>query len=223
MKRLLSLLWAFIILLSLCACQGNLGGVNLKDDIPIPDSGEIEKSLLSQIKSENAIGVFTGKDGELSYEWVIFGSDIQDTKNVNLKVAMAEKADGLTVTLSQKESFGFSALLSVSLHSKWDAQSATAFAGSKAIASVSVTGSDTTVLNLTADGTVSEFVIRPDPLPEEPAPETTAPETEATVPGVTQDDYLSRPQNGSSTVYTGEKDQYLTDPVPEGKPKPVCS
>ncbi|MBR4309254.1 MAG: DUF4430 domain-containing protein [Oscillospiraceae bacterium] len=36
-----------------------------------------------------------------------------------------------------------------------------------------------------------------------------------------QDAYLSNSASSDSTVYTGVKDKYLTDPVPEGKPKPV--
>ena len=221
MRRICSLILAFMILFTLCACQGNFGSVNLQEPVPIPEDGVITERILSQIKTNHAIGTFTGVTGDISYEWVIFGSDLHDTGDVNLKIQTEADGDALKVTLQQKEAFGFSALLSIRLNTQWDAQSATAFAGDKAIASVSVTGSDTTVLNLTLDGTVSTLEIRPDPLPEEAVPETTAPETEASAPGVTQDDYLSRPQNGSSDVYTGEKDQYLTDPVPEGKPKPV--
>ena len=35
------------------------------------------------------------------------------------------------------------------------------------------------------------------------------------------DDYLSKPEDTDDTVYTDGKDKYLTDPIPEGKPKPV--
>ena len=44
---------------------------------------------------------------------------------------------------------------------------------------------------------------------------------ESTNPGVQDDGYISKPQGGDDQVYTDGKDQYLTDPVPEGKPKPV--
>ena len=42
MKRLLTLLLAMTILLSLCACQGNFGSVNLKAPADIPEDGEID-------------------------------------------------------------------------------------------------------------------------------------------------------------------------------------
>ena len=57
MKKIVSLLLALSIMLSLCACQGNFGSVNLSDSIAIPDDGVIKESIVKQIQSENAIGV----------------------------------------------------------------------------------------------------------------------------------------------------------------------
>ena len=68
MKKILSLLLAFTIMISLCACQGNFGKVNLQDTIPIPENGIIQERILSQIQSENAIGIFTGTSNGLRYE-----------------------------------------------------------------------------------------------------------------------------------------------------------
>lgn len=224
MKRLLSLILAFTIMLSLCACQGNFGNVDLKDAIAIPENGIISQSIIQQTKTENAIGVFTGKSGDLGYEWTIFGSDVTEPKEINLAVNIAETTDGgIKVILSQAESFGFSALLSIYLNEAWDAQSATACTGDQAVASVSVTGSKTTILNLTLDGSVGEFVIHPDPLPEDNTPtnHTEDPTEGTTSPTTVHDDYLSKPEENDDKVYTGNKDKYHTDPVPEGKPQPV--
>jgi len=69
-------------------------------------------------------------------------------------------------------------------------------------------------LNITLDGSVDHFELRPDPLPEED-------NTAATEPTTQKDDYLSKPQNGDDKTYTGGKDKYNTDPVPPGKPNPV--
>ena len=220
MKRLLSLLLAFIITLSLCACEGNWESVNLKDPIGIPEDGIIKESVIKQVRSENAIGVFTGKSGDYKYEWTIFGSDIVEPKEINLGVQISKVEDGnINVVLTQADAFGFSALLSIYLNEKWEAQSATAYANDKAIASVSVTGSKTTILNVTLDGSVNDFTIHPDANPEDenqtPSTETTVPNQNPSTPTGGQDDYLSKPgQNG-------EKDKYLTDPVPPGKPQPV--
>ena len=220
MKRLLSLLLAFIITLSLCACEGNWESVNLKDPIGIPEDGVIKESVIKQVKSENAIGVFTGKSGDYKYEWTIFGSDIVEPKEINLGVQIGKVEDGnINVVLTQADAFGFSALLSIYLNEKWEAQSATAYANDKAIASVSVTGSKTTILNVTLDGSVNDFTIHPDANPEDenqtPSTETTVPNQNPSTPTGGQDDYLSKPEQN------GEKDKYLTDPVPPGKPQPV--
>ena len=224
MKKILSLFLAFTIMLSLCACQGNFGSVNLNEAIEIPENGIIKESIITKIQAENAIGVFTGESNGLRYEWTIFGSDITEPKEINLAVSITKTVNGDSkVTLSTSEPFGFSALLSVYLDDGWDAQSATGYVDEKAVASVSLTGSKTTILNMTLDGSLGSLVIRPDELPEE---ETTVPETEETTEPTTQptsgnDDYLSKPEDTDDTVYTDGKDKYLTDPIPEGKPKPV--
>ena len=223
MKRLLSLLLAFTIMLSLCACQGNFSSVNLNEAIEIPENGIIKESIIKKIQSENAIGVFTGESNGIRYEWTIFGSDIAAPKEINLGVQINKNADGhIHVVLRQLRAFGFSALLSIYLDEQWLAQSATAYFGTQAFASVSITGSKTTILNLMLDGSVDNFEICPDLLPENAyTPETDAPAGEATVPTTGNDDYLSKPQNSDDKTYTGGKDKYNTDPVPPGKPQPV--
>lgn len=218
MRKTISLLLAFITMVSLCACQENFGSVNLKDSIEIPENGIIREGILQQIKDENAIGVFIGKSGDYKYEWTVFGSDISEPKEINLGVQLTETAEGdVKVVPNQTEAFGFSALLSIYLNQKWDAQSVTAYANNTAAASVSVTGSKTTVLNLTLDGSVEELVIRADSILEDK----TVSAEETTVPATQQDAYLSKPQNGSDQTYTGGVDKYNTDPVPAGKPQPV--
>ena len=226
MKRMISLILAFTIMISMCACQGSFGSVNLSDSVEIPDDGIIRENILKQVKNENAIAVFTGQSNGTRYEWTIFGSDITEPKEINLAVTITETSEGdPKVTLSQAEPFGFSALLSVYLDEKWEAQSATGFADDKSVASISLTGSKTTILNMTMDGTVGSMDICPDEITEE---ETTVPETEAAAEETTspteadaEDAYLSKPEANDDKVYTDGKDKYLTDPIPEGKPKPV--
>ena len=225
MKKTVSLLLAFAIMLSLCACQSNFGSRNLNDSVAIPVDGVIKESIIKQIKDENAIGVFTGESGGIHYEWTVFGSDITEPKEINLAVSITRTVNGdWKVNLSQGEAFGFSCLLSIHLDEKWEEDSATAYQNDKAVASVSLTGSkDKTILNCILDGSLGDFVIRPDALPQEddvPA-ETETPTEGTTHPTTGNDDYLSKPEGGDDTVYTDGKDKYLTDPIPEGKPKPV--
>ena len=246
MKRLFSLLLALLMMLSLCACQGNFGSVNIKAPMDIPEDGVIFKTTIEQIKSENAIAVFTGTSGDLKYEWTIFGSAICETKAVNLRVQLTETAEGdISVVLRQTEAFGFSATLSIHLNKQWNAESATAYIGEEKIASVSITGSKNTILNLSLDGTTQELVIRPDALLDDQTPTNTAKPSDpseihvtSTVPTKPQEDSNpNEPQEshpstkpaettGPSTEPTkptenGGKDKYHTDPVPEGKPQPV--
>ena len=226
MKKILSLLLAFSIMLSLCACAGNFGSVNLNDPISLPADGEVKEATLRQIRAGNAIGIFSGESGGFHYEWTVFGSDITEPKTVNFAVTVTEAENGdILLSLSQPEAFGFSALLSVYLEKSWNALSATAYAAEEAVASVSLTGSGSTVLNVTLDGSVSSLVIRPDALPEtlpaEANPETAANAESEGAQSAASDSYLSAVTDSDEQVYTDGKDQYLTDPVPEGMPQPV--
>ena len=198
MKKPISLLLAVMILITMCACQGNFGGVDLQAPMDIPADGKIAAKTLEQLKNNNAISVFKGVSNGIAYEWTIFGSDIAAPKQIDLSVAVTHLADGsLRVALGQTENFGFSALLSITLQESWQAQSATAYQGQIAVASVTLTGSKTTILNISLDGSIRDFVIHPDALPEEDG------------------------DTGNTDPTEGTKDQYLTDPVPNGKPKPV--
>ena len=225
MKKIMSLLLAFTIMLSMCACQGNFGSVNLNEPIEIPENGIIKESIIKKIQSENAIGVFTGESGGLHYEWTIFGSDIGESKEINLKMDIAPAEDGIRLKFSQEQPFGFPALLSVQLKDIWDAQSATAYQNDTAVYSVSLTGSKETIVNLSVRDVFGTCIIRPDALPEETVLEETiqlqVPETEPAETQQSGGSYLSAVTEGDNQVYTDGKDKYLTDPIPEGKPKPV--
>ena len=210
MKRLCGFLLALAMIFSLFGCEGNFGSVNLNDPIAIPGDGVIKENVIKEIQSENTIGIFTGESDGVKYEWTIFGSDVAEAGEINLNVKIFAEADGgIRVAWQQQRAMGFSALLSIYLDEQWEAQSATAYTD-KAFASVSVTGSKNTILNLTLDGTENHFVIRPDALPED---EQGTKEEE----GTTSNQQSSAPATGQN----GEKDQYFTDPVPEGKPTPV--
>ena len=251
MKRLLCLLLVLTAMLSLCACQGNFGNISLKDPVNIPENGVIDKSTIMQIKNENAIAVFVGTSGDFKYEWTVFASTIRDAKTVNLGVQLSKTDDGsICVVLNQAETFGFSATLSIHLNERWDAEAATAYAGETGFAAVSITGSQNTILNIGLDGSVAEFVIQPNPLMNTQTPtENTEPiaptdiPTSTTLPAETEEPSQpsetventspteseptttptqpEEPTMPTSPATQPTKDQYLTDPVPEGKPNPV--
>ena len=231
MKRILSLILTFVLLLSFTACSGNFAQVDLKEPIALNEDGIVEKDVFEKIKNENAIATFTGESGELKYEWTVFGSDLKNTRDINLSVTLEKTDKGIKIKFSEAEDFGFPALLSISLDEKWSANSATAYNGKDAVYSVSITGSKTSILNISVGKIVAECEVLPDDAKQTdstPSIETTASnnddnkdssETNKT------DGYLSDVKDSDDRVYSDgnatEQDKYKTDPVPEGKPLPV--
>ena len=199
MKRLIPIILIISLLLAVTSCSGNYGTVDLQKPVALPQDGVVEKELLEKIKDENAIATFTGESDGLPYEWTIFGSDITDVRDVNLSVSLEKTADGVKVSLAESEAFGFSALLSIHLDEKWTALGATAYRDGEAIASVSITGTKTSILNLPVHSAFGTCLITPN--------------TEKESTGNN-----NRPSSDGSAV---DQDKYLTDPVPEGKPLPV--
>lgn len=231
MKRLIPFLLAFLMLLSLCACRGNFGSIELQDAIEIPEDGIVKKSTIEQIKEKNAIAAFYGESNGYQYEWTIFGSDIKEPKEVNLLVDIQKNSFGeLSVSCAQEATFGFPALLSIHTGEKWNALSATAYRQTQAMSSVSITGSKESILNLSLTEGIQNWIIRPDAMPAEEntplesAPSETEPAASSAGNGDT-DNYLSSVETGDNRVYSDGKgtgqDKYLTDPIPEGKPMPV--
>ena len=229
MKRILSLILTFVLLLSFTACSGNFAQVDLKEPIALADDGIVERDVFEKIKNENAIATFTGESSEMEYEWTIFGSDLKDTKDVNLSITLEKTEKGIKIKFSETEDFGFPALLSVHLNEKWSANSATAYDGKDTVYSVSITGSKTSILNISVNKIVTECEILPD---NEIQTENTS-STESSSNDNKQDnsetnktdDYLSGVKDSDDRIYSdGQnkgKDKYETDPVPEGKPLPV--
>ena len=231
MKRLIPFFLAFLMLLSLCGCRGSFGSIDLQDAIEIPEDGIVKKSTIEQIKDKNAIAAFYGESNGCKYEWTIFGSDIQEPKEVNLLVDIQKNSFGeLSVSCAQEDAFGFPALLSIHTGEKWNALSATAYRQTQAMSSVSITGNQESILNLSLTEGMRNWIIRPDAMPaEENMLQAAVPsETEAAASSAGSgdtDDYLSGVEAGDNRVYSDGKgtgqDKYLTDPIPEGKPMPV--
>lgn len=230
MKRIICLILALVLLMTTTACSGNFAQVNLNEPISISENGIVEKSVFDKIKNENAIAAFTGASNDIKYEWTVFGSDINETKDVNLSVVLNKSDKGIKVIFSETKDFGFPALLSIHINEKWSADSATAFNGDKGVYSVSVTGSKTSILNISVNKIISEIEILPDEInyTEDTTAENTNP-TENDFSDTTttngKDNYLSGVLSSDDRVYSDgtatQKDKYETDPVPEGKPMPV--
>ncbi len=206
MKRIISLSLVFILIICLCGCSGNFSQVNLNEPIAIPENGVVEKSVIEKIKNENAIAVFEGNSDSVKYEWTVFGSDITDAKDINLAVALSKTTDGLNVKLTETEDFGFPVLLSIHLDEKWSSQGATAYKDGFAVYSVSLTGSKTSILNISVNKIVADFVILPDDAEATESVITSQQDTSSTAQNnsspVQGDDYLSDSNNNSGSIYT---------------------
>lgn len=230
MKRIICLISALVLLMTTTACSGNFAQVNLNEPISISENGIVEKSVFDKIKNESAIATFTGASNDIKYEWTVFGSDINETKDVNLSVVLNKSDKGIKVIFSETKDLGFPALLSIYVNEKWSADSATAFNGDKGVYSVSVTGSKTSILNISVNKIIPEIEILPDEInyTEDTTAENTNP-TENDFSDTTttngKDNYLSGVLSSDDRVYSDgtatQKDKYDTDPVPEGKPMPV--
>ncbi len=162
MKRILHFLLVLAMLFTLTACGGNFAQIDLNEPMAIAEDGIIEKSILDKIKANNAIATFTGTNNGMEYEWTIFGSDITETKDINLALTLEDTEKGLQIAFQGKEDLGFPALLSIHLKEKWTADSATAYEGDKAVYSVSITGSKTSILNISVSSVVENCVVLPD-------------------------------------------------------------
>ena len=162
MKRIFNIILAMALLLALTACGGNFVQVDLKEPIAISEEGVIEKSILDKVKTDNAIATFTGVSSNIKYEWTIFGSDITETRDINLALDLEETERGLTIVFRETENLGFPALLSIHLNEKWTADSATAYDGDTAIYSVSITGSKTSILNMSVSTMIEKCTVLPD-------------------------------------------------------------
>ena len=204
MKKIFRFILILIMSLSVTACSGNFSQVNLDEPIAIPENGIIEKSVFDKIKDENAVATFTGVSSEMEYEWTVFGSDLEETKDVNMAINLEETEEGLKLSFGATEDLGFAALLSIHLNEKWEAQSANAYQEEEVVYSVSITGSKTSILNISVNKIVDECLIIPDEV-------------------VKEEENISDNKNADREVSKGNTgvDEYLTDPIPAGKPTPV--
>ena len=226
MKRIIFILFTFFVVFSMSACSGNFAQVDLKKPITIPENGVIEKDVLDKVKKDNAIATFVGNSNGIEYKWIVFGKDIKETRDVNLTVEVQTTEKGVILCFFETEEYGFTALLSVYLNEKWSADSASAFSGKVEYGSVSITGSKTSVLNVSINKAVEQCEIIPDtkekdesnnsqssidtpstentkePINTTPAPDNTSTDSENTLPS--PDDIIT--------------DSNDTPPFPDGTP-----
>lgn len=155
------------LLLCLCSCANSMSRT-VNGKIAIPENGIIEDSILSQLKNNNSISIFTGESNDIKYEWTVFGSDISEPHKLNMAIAIdkTNEDDSIAFELESDQNFGFSSMLSIYLDERWNAQSATAFSENDGqltpVGSVSITGTDSSILNFSITETHGRYVIKAD-------------------------------------------------------------
>lgn len=228
--RIIPCLAALVLVLGLASC--GKGAVLSGDSIPIPESGIISADVMRGLKRDGTVAVFTGTSGDFSYEWTVFGSDIDTPADAALALGISWDGDGIAARLA--DGGRPAAVLSVTLPTKWDASSAEVKSDGKTVCSASITGVKTTILNFSVPQSLTSFTVIPDKSAESYASDapatapdgTAAPESGTDGTQNSGGDYLSRPQNSTDgRIYSDgkatETDRYKTDPVPEGRPMPV--
>lgn len=146
---------------SLSGCQGNYASIDFKEAIPISENGIVNSDIVKQIKSNQEIANFVGEYNQYKYEWIIFGSDVSDVKDINLSLVIKENSDDeIELTFAEESSFPFPMFLSIELDKKWDAQHAKIYKENNLVDSVSVTGSQNTILNVNVQDLQGTYVIR---------------------------------------------------------------
>lgn len=222
MKKIVCLLLTLMsVATGLCGCSSlNKQPVTLADSISIPKDGVIEASVFETLKQDNKTVTFTGKSGEIHYEWVIFGNDIKEVKDLNLSIEIT-KVDEKEVAFRflSKENFGFSPALSIYLNDFWDAKDASVYEEGESetakAQTVSLTGEKRSILNFSPKVQVGAFVIVPNTAEDDA--KVTSPQGGEVAPNNVSSGSKRPVSDGKGT----KQDSYKTDPVPEGKPLPA--
>lgn len=200
MKRIVSTLAIILVcVVALSGCSWFSTPVTLADDYDLTEKSTVKSEVFSEIKEKNAICTFSGSDNGYKYVWVVFGKDIVKPVDVDLGLNISTFSDGkLSVRFFNEKALDFKPLLSIYLTEKIPGQSYVAVFFDGQTTSVSLTGSEKSVLNFTVLNAVGEV-------------------------GIFPGDNGGNEESGDRELSDGStvRDQYMTDYVPEGKPLPV--
>ena len=232
MRKIITVLIVVTLCLSFfSACDLDKKPIELESSMDIPEDGIIPAAVFKKLKDENKIVTFCGKSGETDYEWTVFGNEIENPQDTNLKITVTDdKADSISFAMCSEEVLSFTPVLSLHSSYFWNSDSAVVVRNGKNYCSASVTGSKTSVLNFSVTD-IGSYTITAEKAPEEipeyiaPAKDTVFEEISQETKPVEPDPYLSDSASGTGHILSDGKqsgqDRYLTDPVPAGKPMPV--
>lgn len=213
MKKIIAFLLSFVLCLSsLCGCALEEKPVTLADSMEIPEDGIIAAEIFETLKAENKVITFSGKSGGVSYEWTVFGSDIKEPQDENLKVTVTEDSENKMVfSLCTEKEFSFVPVLSLCSANVWNADNALVYrqGEDRAFCSASVTGNKTAVLNFSVTEIGSFSILAENASnPEEPEQESLSAEAESQPSPVSAEE---SPEKSETEPKTVKSDPYLSD------------
>ena len=221
MKKALSVF--LILLIGLTLFSGCAEENKTQRTTQIPENGIISREVFQDIKENDDIGIFNGNNNDITYQWLFIGSTITQSKDENLNVNFSNaKTEEIKTKLSvnhvqefsfeSDEEFDGSPSLSVYFAVPWEADSAEIYRYASdlgepvLVSTVALENSPNAIVTFIPKEYKGLFYI-------------VGVKTEGTDKTVA--DYTSKPQNAVTDTKNNEKDKYLTDPIPEGKPQPV--
>lgn len=240
LKKILMLILSLTLVLSLGGCSKD----NESRTSDIPKDGIIKASVFKELKDSSDMALFNGEDRDLKYQWMFLGNDIEEPEDLNLLInAIDKNTEEVKIQTKSEVVQGFEfkeskniksePALSITLDKPYNITSAQIYKydeKDKTITKVSgatVQNSDDTIINFSVLDREGEFyIVGSDPKQEEidsdkdSINESDKSKEQDLKENVELKDQSDISANPGKTNKSG-KDKYLTDPIPEGKPKPV--
>lgn len=138
----------------------------LSSDIQIPENGLISEDVLKEIKENNLVTVFRGISNGHSYEWTIFGNDLENTNEINLYADITIEENAKTEIVLNGNSSSFSSVISIHTDSDlrgihFDAYEITNDSQQKC-GTVTVTGEGKSILNFSPGKLSGKYILKPE-------------------------------------------------------------
>lgn len=219
---------------------------NGSDTTPIPSNGIVSSAAFKKIKSNSDMAIFTGSSDKISYEWLFYGGSIEKPEDTNLGVEFLnddcdkiKKEQGTEYVqcfiFSDQSTINNSPTLTIDMPFHWDCSSADIYkyddAQNKYITFCGATfeNGDKSVsvtfpvmdrkgkFAIVGKGEEIKTAVAQKPKDESNSGDKSENKSEDKDKEEEQE-YITDSIDKSSS---GGKDKYMTDPVPEGKPKPV--
>ncbi len=160
---------SLIILLTVLFIAGGCGAGTprtLGSDIQIPENGLIASETLKEIKEKNLVTVFKGNSNGYSYEWTIFGNELDITDEINLSADIFIDKKFQTEIVLHGDSSPFHSVISVHTGSDLRGIHFDAYESENGkqikTGTVTVTGEENSILNFSPGKLSGKYILRPE-------------------------------------------------------------